>query len=174
MTAETLKLYKLIILYFLDLSKQDITNAILSDFILEHGYTDYFSIQETLCALTEDEMIQVNQTRTTSYYTITSRGQEILDDCAAHLPYGTKLEIRQYLRDRKIQITESTSVRTDYTRISAFEYLVKCSVMERNSVLFEVSMNVPTEEMATEMCSSFKKNNIEIWGFLLKTLTQNK
>lgn len=174
MTAETLKLYKLIILYFLDLAKQDITNAILSDFILEHGYTDYFSIQETLHALTGDEMIQVHQTRTTSYYTITHRGQEILDDCAAHLPYDTKLEIRQYLRERKIQISESTSVRTDYSKISTFEYLVKCSVMERGSILFEVSMAVPTEEMAAEMCKNFKKNNDEILGILLKTLTQNK
>ncbi len=173
MTTETLKLYKLIILYFLSLAKQDITNAILSDFILEHGYTDYFSIQETLNALTEDEMIKANQTHTTSYYTITPRGQEILDDCQAHLPYGTKLEIRQYLRDRKIQILESTSVRTDYTRISPFEYLVKGTVMERGSVLFEISISVPAEEMAVEMCRNFKMKNDEIFGFLLKTLSGN-
>jgi len=171
MTTDTLKLYKLIILYFLNLAKQEITNAILSDFILEHGYTDYFSIQETLNSLTEDEMIQVQQTHTTSYYTITRRGQEILDDCAAHLPYDTKLEIRQYLREQKIQIAESTSVRTDYTKTSSYEYLVECSVMERKSVLFEISITVPTEEMAIEMCSKFKKNNDEIFGFLLKTLT---
>ncbi len=171
MTAETLKLYKLIILYFLSLAKQDITNAILSDFILEHGYTDYFSIQETLSALTEDEMIQANQTHATSYYTITYRGQEVLDDCQAHLPHGTKLEIRQYLKERKIEILESTSVRTDYTRISPFEYLVKGTVMERGNVLFETSISVPTEEMAAEMCRNFKKKNEEIFGFLLKTLS---
>ena len=49
MTSESIKLYKLIILYFLNRTKNEITNAILSDFILEYGYTDYFSIQETLC-----------------------------------------------------------------------------------------------------------------------------
>ena len=171
MTAETLKLYKLIILYFLSQAKQDITNAILSDFILKHGYTNYFSIQETLNALTEDEMIQVNHTHTTSYYTITNRGQEILEDCKTHLPFGTKQEIRQYLRERKIQIAESSSVRTDYTKITASEYYIRGTVMEGKNILFEVGMSVPTEEKAIEMCSNFKKNSDEIYGSLLKTLT---
>ena len=40
MTSDTLKLYKLIILYFLSKADQEITNAILSDFILEKGYTE--------------------------------------------------------------------------------------------------------------------------------------
>lgn len=46
MTSESIKLYKLIILYFLNRTKHEITNAILSDFILEYGYTDYFSIRK--------------------------------------------------------------------------------------------------------------------------------
>ena len=57
MTSESLKLYKLIILYFLSKTKQPISNAIISDFILDKGYTDYFSIQQTLASLTDDKMI---------------------------------------------------------------------------------------------------------------------
>ena len=40
MTPESLQLYKLIILYFLNQADQPMPNAILSDFILETGYTD--------------------------------------------------------------------------------------------------------------------------------------
>lgn len=47
MTPESLQLYKLIILYFLNQADQPMPNAILSDFILETGYTDYLSIQQT-------------------------------------------------------------------------------------------------------------------------------
>lgn len=172
MTSETLKLYKLIVLYFLSLAKQDITNAILSDFILEHGYTNYFSIQETLTALTEDDMIQINQTHTTSYYTITDRGWEALNFFSSHLPHETKFEIEQYLKERKIQIVEDTSVRTDYTKVSSSEYLARGTVVERGSVLFEISVNAPTEKKAIEMCNNFKKSSDEIYGFLLKTLTK--
>ena len=97
MTSESLKLYKLIILYFLSKTNQDITNAILSDFILEHGYTDYFSIQETLVALTEDNMIKAHQTHTTSYYTITDKGHETLNYFVSQLPSDTIQEIEAYL-----------------------------------------------------------------------------
>ena len=172
MTTETLKLYKLIVLYFLSLAKQDITNAILSDFILQHGYTNYFSIQETLAALTEDDMIQTNHTHTTTYYTITDRGWEALNYFSSHLPYDTRLEIKQYLQDRKIQIAADTSVRTDYTKVSSSEYLVTGTVLERGSILYEISVSVPTEKKAIEMCRSFKKNSDTIYGFLLKTLSK--
>ena len=77
MTPESRKLYKLIILYFLSLTKQPMSNAIISDFILTNNYTDYFSIQETLTNLLEDDMIESEQTHATSYYKIKPAGQEI-------------------------------------------------------------------------------------------------
>ena len=58
MTPDTLRLYKLIILYALSRTKQGLPNAFLCDFILGHGYTDFFSIQETLALLTEDALIE--------------------------------------------------------------------------------------------------------------------
>ena len=78
MTPEALQLYKLIILYFLNKADQPMPNAILSDFILESGYTDYLSIQQTLSELTEDKMILVEQTLQKSYYTIAEIGKETL------------------------------------------------------------------------------------------------
>ena len=66
MTSESLKLYKLIILYFLSKTKQPMPNSIISDFILANGYTDYFSIQQTLANLTEDKMINAEQTHSAS------------------------------------------------------------------------------------------------------------
>lgn len=74
MTPESRKLYKLIILYFLSLTKQPMSNAIISDFILTNNYTDYFSIQETLTNLLEDDMIESEQTHATSYYKIKPAG----------------------------------------------------------------------------------------------------
>ena len=86
MTPESRKLYKLIILYFLSLTKQPMSNAIISDFILTNNYTDYFSIQETLTNLLEDDMIESEQTHATSYYKIKPAGQEILTFFGKQLP----------------------------------------------------------------------------------------
>lgn len=171
MTSETIKLYKLIILYFLNRSKQDITNAILSDFILEYGYTDYFSIQETLAALTEDKMITVEQTQTSSYYSITEKGQEILNFFCFQLPKDTIQQIDGYMKEHKIQMVESTFVRTDYKKISPDEYLVRCKVMERGSILFETALSVSTEKEAMNVCGRFRKKSDIIYSLLLKELS---
>lgn len=173
MTSESLKLYKLIILYFLSKTKQDITNAILSDFILEHGYTDYFSIQETLTALTEDNMIHANQTHTTCYYTITDRGWETLNFFCSQLPKDTIHQIDEYLAKNKIQIVEDTSIRTDYTRISSTEYLVRGTIVERGSIIMEAAISVPSEETAIDTCKRFKDKSDDIYSYLLRTLSKD-
>lgn len=170
MNSETLKLYKLIILYFLHKAKQDITNAILSDFILEYGYTDYFSIQQTLTALEEDNMIRAHKTHTTSYYTITEQGAETLIFFCSQLPYDTQNQIDDYLKRNKIQIVEDTSIRTDYTQSSPTDYLVRCSLVEHNRILAEVALNVPSESDAIDACGRFKEKSEEIYSFLLQTL----
>lgn len=171
MTSESIKLYKLIILYFLSKSKQDITNAILSDFILEYGYTDYFSIQETLTTLTEDEMIEVNQTHAATYYSITEKGLETLNFFCSKLPKDTMQQIDDYLAKNKIQIVENTSIRTDYTKISSDEYLARCTVIERGNIMLEVALNVPSEEEALDACKRFKNKSDIIYSFLFKELS---
>ena len=171
MTSESIKLYKLIILYFLSKTKHNITNAILSDFILEHGYTDYFSIQETLTTLTEDNMIVADQTHTTSYYSITEKGLETLNFFCSQLPKDTIQQIDDYLAAHKIQIVENTSIRTDYTMISTDNYLARGSVIERGDIMFEVALNVPTEEEALAVCRRFKEKSNNIYAFLFKELS---
>lgn len=171
MTTDSMKLYKLIILYFLHKAKQEITNAILSDFILKHGYTDYFSIQETLTALTEDEMIRAHQTHTASYYTITEKGLETLNFFCSQLPRDTMQQIDNYLSEHKIQITEDTSIRTDYTKTGSNEYVARCSIMERGSIMAEVALSLPSEEAAIDACRRFKKKSGEIYSYLFKSLS---
>ena len=170
MLADSLKLYKLIILYFLYRSKQEITNAILSDFILKYGYTDYLSIQETLSSLTEDQMIESHKTYTSTYYTITENGLETLEFFNSKLPSDTKMQIDGYLKEKKIEITHDAALRTDYTKTNTGEYLVNCKSIEQGSILFELKLNLPTEEMANQVCKNFKKKESDVYAFLWKTL----
>lgn len=173
MTSESIKLYKLIILYFLSKTKHNITNAIISDFILEHGYTDYFSIQETLTTLTEDNMIEADQTHTTSYYSITEKGLETLNFFCSQLPKDTIQQIDDYLSAHKVQIVEDTSIRTDYTKISTDSYLARGSVIERGDIMFEIALNVPTEEEALDVCRRFKEKSNDIYAYLFKELSMD-
>lgn len=171
MTSESLKLYKLIILYLLNQTNHIITNAIISDFILQHGYTDYFSIQETLAALAEDHMIREDQTHSSTYYTITDKGKETLDFFCSQLPKDTIQEIDDYLLENKMQIIEDTSIRTDFTKIDHSDYLARCTVLERGNTIFEIALNVPSEEAAIDVCKRFKKKSDVIYSYVFKSLS---
>lgn len=171
MTTDSLKLYKLIILYFLSRSNQEMTNAILSDFILEYGYTDYLSIQETLNALTEDGLIHMKQTKSTAWYSITDSGRETLQYFTWQLPSDTIRQIENYLQQHKYDIARDTTIRTDYTKLSRTEYMVTCSVVEKNTTLMEISLNVLGEETAMDICRRFHNKSDEIYSALIRTLT---
>lgn len=173
MTSESLKLYKLIILYFLSRTKQPMPNAIISDFILTSGYTDYFSIQQTLTSLTEDKMIEAEQTHSASYYVITPSGLETLGFFGNQLPDVTKVEIDDYLNKNKVNIVKRTTIHTDFTQIKPNEYLAKASIIERGSTILQLSLNLPTEDEAIQVCKRFKKKNETIYNYLLKELTMD-
>ncbi len=170
MTPESLQLYKLIVLYFLNQSDQPIPNSILSDFILEKGYTDYLSFQQTLSELTEDGMILVDQTHTKSYYIIADIGKETLRFFGNQLPIDTCREIDHYLEKNRMSIVDSTSIKTDYTRIHPHEYLATGCIYERGSKIMEVTLNVTSEEEAVDVCRRFTTKNEEVYAQLLSLL----
>ena len=78
MQAETLMLYKLIVLYILDKVDFPLTNGQLTNFILEKEYTNYFNIQQTINELVDDEYISSETIRNSSLYQITDSGRETL------------------------------------------------------------------------------------------------
>lgn len=171
MQPDVIKLYKLIILYLLKKIGQETSNAILSDFILEYRYTDYFTIQQTLHRLTEDQMISLRQTRQTAFYQITKKGVGILDDFGSQLPVDTRCQIENYLQENHISIQRALSVYTDYTKLRSREYLATGTLKERGNILLSVSLNVPTEQDAIRVCEQFKERQEEVYQSLLQILS---
>ena len=174
MTSESLKLYKLIILYFLSQTRQPISNAILSDFILKNNYADYFSIQETLSALTDDRMIFLEKTYSKAFYTIAPKGLETLDFFGHLLPDDTKFQIDQYLVENKITIVEDTTIHTDFKQLGPKQYLAKGSVIERGNIIFEVAINVTSEDEALQVCQRFKEKNDLLFAYVYKALSSDE
>ena len=56
--SEPFTLYKLIILYMLQKVDFPLTNSQISEFILDRGYTTYFTLQSVLSELAESDMIR--------------------------------------------------------------------------------------------------------------------
>ncbi len=56
--SETFTLYKLIVLYMLQKVDFPLTTAQISEFILDQGYTTYFTLQEALSEMVDSDLIQ--------------------------------------------------------------------------------------------------------------------
>ena len=76
--SETQTLYKLIILYILNHVAFPLSNAQLSEFILDKEYTDYFTLQQSLFELTDSALIHPEKQHNTTLYHITEEGRTTL------------------------------------------------------------------------------------------------
>ena len=76
--SEPFTLYKLIILYMLQKVDFPLTNSQISEFILDRGYTTYFTLQSVLSELAESDMIRQEIILNSSYYSLTESGEEAL------------------------------------------------------------------------------------------------
>ena len=85
MATDASTLYKLIILYMLDRVNSPMTNAQISEFVLEKGYTTYFTLQEVLNTLISDGFITEESYHSSTHYTITDSGRETINFFCGYL-----------------------------------------------------------------------------------------
>ncbi len=168
--TETLTLYKLIILYLLDRVDFPMSNAQLSEFILEKEYTDYFTVQQVLCELTEADFIQVKTIRNTFLYHITGEGRNTLNYFRKKISSAIREDIDAFLAERKYKLRNEISTPAEYYKNTLGEYAVRCRVLERESALIELTLTVPAEEQAETICDHWRDKSQEIYSFLMQTL----
>ncbi|MEE1032248.1 MAG: DUF4364 family protein [Ruminococcus sp.] len=63
MIEKSSTLYKIIILYMVEKVNFPLSNSQITNFFLDHGYTTYFHIQETINDLLESKLLKEKKTR---------------------------------------------------------------------------------------------------------------
>ncbi len=169
---EALTIYKLIILYTLNKVDSPLTLGLISDYLIDRGYTNYFNVQNAFAELMDAELISSSQTYNTSHYHITEQGQQTLELFQNQLSHDIRTEIEQYLRENKQNIANRMNVVSDYTRSENGEYLVTCSLIENGHTLFETKILIPSEEDAIKICDNWRANSNELYSLSIKTLLQ--
>lgn len=167
---QTLPLYKLMILYFLDRARRPVSNAMLSSFFMEREYVGYFDLQQSLSQLAEDNLVQMEHTYNTTYCSITTAGTQTVGFFGDDVSPQIKKDIDRYLLDNQYELATATSIKADYTRQDTHSYLAFCSISEREKLLFEIKLSVPDEDTARMVCENFKRNNETLYQSLFEQL----
>ena len=95
--SEPLTLYKLIILYMLEKVDFPLTNAQISGFVLDKGYTNYFHLQQAISELIDSNLIEAKTIRNSSYFQITEQGEQTLSYFGDQISDGIKADISAFL-----------------------------------------------------------------------------
>lgn len=159
MPNSSITIYKLIILYTLSKVDASLPPSIISDYITNRGYTNYFTLQNAFGELLQAELIKEDSTYHLSYYTITELGRQTLALFGTPLSLDIRKEIDEYLQENKYQILDETSFISDYHVTSDGSYLATCTMRERNRIIFRLELEVATESDAIKVCKNWQSNS---------------
>ncbi len=171
MSQELLTLYKLIILYILDKVKFKMTYIQLSRFILEREYMNFITLQQLLSDLCDTELIEMDDSHTNrTYLSITAEGQKTLSYFKGRIGKAIIADIDSFLAENNLELKSEASLTADYRRTAGSEYAVSLSVSERDEVLVNVTLSVPTENLAQNVCENWYRKNQQIYKYLVEEL----
>ncbi|NBK93762.1 DUF4364 family protein [bacterium 1XD21-13] len=168
--TETQTLYKLIILYMLNRVTFPLSNSQLSEFILEKEYTDYFTLQQTIHELTESKLIRQEAVHNATLYRITEEGRTTLTYFVKKISSAIRKDIDTFLSEHKYELRNEHSTPADYYRTTTGEFAAHCRVLERDSVLMDLTLTVPVEAQAKAICDHWKGKSQEIYATLIQSL----
>ena len=157
--ATPFTVYKLIILYMLRNSSSPITNSEISEFILDHEYTNYFHLQQALSELEETELIEKRTISNTSYYYLTEDGKNTLTYFENDISQDIRTEVLQYL-----------AAQADYYINNQGEYVVHLQLLQKGASVIDLSLAAPSLSAAKAMCRQWPKKYEEIYAKIMEGL----
>lgn len=170
MLQDPLTLYKLIVLYMLNRVSFPLTAAQISDFILEKEYTNFLTLQQVINELTDAGMISSQSIRNRTHLAITEEGKETLNFFQNRINDAIKNDINTYFRENEFSMRNEVSVLGDYYKSTSGEYEAHLVAKDRGIKLVDITLSVPTEELASSICDNWQKKNQEIYQHLIKEL----
>ena len=163
-------LYKLMLLYMLQRVDFSLSFAQISDFILEKGYTDYFTLQVCLSELIDSSLIHAEVIRNVSYYTLTPEGEKTIGMFTSNINREIRSDIDRYLETNELKMRDENSVQADCYRNTAGDYTVRCYVREKDTVLIDLKLTVPEQAQAKAICGQWKKQSQDIYAYVMQKL----
>lgn len=167
---DPLALYKLIILYMLDKVDFPLTKAQVGDFILEHEYTNFITLQSVMAELVESRLVIAQSYRNRTHLKLTKEGSDTIHFFENEIGSGIKKDIDEFFKKNSIEMRNESSIIADYYRTTQGDYAAHLIAKEKETSLIDMTLCVPTEELASSICDNWNNKNQAIYEYLCKEL----
>lgn len=168
--TETFTLYKLIILYMLEKVDFPLTNGQISEFILDKGYTNYFTLQQAISEMAESNLVREEQSHNRTLYHLTEEGEETIQFFKNKISQPIQDDIDEFIKEKHYELKNEVSVKADYYLNLNHEYSVRCQVIENGSDLIDLTLTVPTKQEAETITNNWNRKNQEIYASIMQQL----
>lgn len=168
--SETFTLYKLIILYMLEKLDFPLTNAQISEFILEQGYTNYFTLQQAISEMVEAGFVREETTHNRTLYHLTEDGSQTISFFKDNISSAIRNDIDKYMKEKNYELKNEVSVKADYYKNTSKEWTVRCQITEQETTLLDLSLTVPTETEAVNVVNNWNRKNQELYALIMQNL----
>lgn len=147
-----------------------LTTAQISDFILERDYTNFLTLQQIISELTDAGMVSSQSIRNRTHLAITEEGKETLSFFENRVSDAIKADIHAYFKENEFILRNEVSILGDYYKSTSGEYEAHLIAKERDINLIDITLSVPTEDVAASICDNWQKKNQEIYQYLVQEL----
>lgn len=164
---------KLKLLYILNFIDLPLTNIEITNYILEYDMMDYFTLQQLLSDLCDAKFTVIRSNNGNEYYSVSEAGKAALEMFSDKLPEYFKKEAEMNFSHLRKLIKKQRELFGHYYKRKDDEYIVSLQVTENSSIIFNLSINVPTETLAKNIIRKWEISPEDIFGQIMNTLTSD-
>lgn len=161
---------KVLILYLLNKLQDGIKSDNLYKIVSSANNMNYFYFQELLTDLIESNFVGSFTKDEDTIIKITSDGQNALSLTKSLLPGILKLKADTVFKEELANIAEQSSIITEYIPKDEKNYTVKCKIVEKNEIIFEVSTFAGSRDRAKQISDNWKNNANNIYPKIIDLL----
>lgn len=165
---------KLLLLYILKTLKEPITNAQITDMVLENSLINYFTLQQYLNELDTSDFIHYQEMNDKKLISITEKGENVLSFFQDRISVAKKEIFDNYISEKMELIKKELTIQSDYTPIDDNNFLVDLKAFEGDSILIDLKISVPTKKYASSLCENWKDHSSIIYSDIMNALLKDE
>ena len=170
MFQDALSIHKLIILHMLNRVDFPLTKAQIMDFLLGRDYLSYITFHQVMDELAAVEFIQMVTYNNRTHLVITDEGAEVLALLGQRIGAPMRAEIEAFFRENELKMRNEVSVLSEYQKSTSGEYEARLMAKDNGITLVDITLSVPDEAAAKEICDNWQKKHQAVYKYLVETL----
>lgn len=165
---------KILILYALANARYALTRHDLSMIMLDNLLMSYYNFQDSIYGLRDGRFILLEKDGLNEYVEITESGRSMLELFSLNLDIHKRSMIDVYMEEMKNALLEKNTIHASYQPIDSDKFLVEIHAKEGRRVIFNLGIEVSSQEDAQYICEKWKRDPQVIYFEFLDLLTASR